>query len=98
MRVLSSPEVSKVFAKNYVSAHVDFGEIKVTDPAQDMVERHNKSRLRPVLVFLDAQGKEVARHSGGLKSTEEALLLDRYVSEKHYRGTSFPAFKAARRG
>ena len=54
--------------------------------------------LGPVLVFLDAQGKEVARHSGGLKSTEEALLLDRYVSEKHYRGTSFPAFKAARRG
>ena len=98
MSVLSIPEVSRQYSKNYLAAHVDFGEIKASDPAQDMVERHNKSQLRPLLIFLDAQGKEVVRISGGLKSREDALLLDRFVSGKHYTKTNFSGFKAAQRG
>lgn len=96
MSVLRKPEVSAKFIKNYVGAHADFGELDLddNDPRHAMVRRHNPRKLRPVLVFLDAQGKEVARLSGGLKSAEDALLLDRFVSEKHYRKTGFSSFRA----
>ena len=85
MRVLSEPEVKAQYFKHYVGAHADFGELELDDhdPRHSMIARHNPRKLRPVLVFLDGQGKEVARHTGGLKSKEEALLLDRYIAEKH---------------
>ncbi len=89
-----------MFIKHYVGAHADFGEMELEDnnPLEAMVKRHNPRKLRPVLVFLDGQGKEVARLTGGLKSTEDALLLDRFVSEKRYRKSDFSTFKAAQRG
>jgi len=98
--VLSKPEVSAKFIKHYVGAHADFGELEMDDddPRHAMVKRHNLRKLRPVLVFLDDQGKEVARLTGGLKSADDALLLDRFVTEKHYRKSDFSAFKAAQRG
>ena len=97
MRVLSEPEVSEKFFKHYVGAHADFGDLQLDDhdPRHSMVVRHNPRKLRPVLVFLDPQGKEVARHHGGLKSKEEALLLDRFVSERHYLKTDFKTFRAS---
>ncbi|MBK7815229.1 MAG: hypothetical protein IPJ52_13515 [Rhodocyclaceae bacterium] len=97
MRVLSEPEVKAQYFKHYVGAHADFGELELDDhdPRHSMIARFNPRKLRPVLVFLDAQGKEVARHHGGLKSKEEALLLDRYVAEKHYLKTDFKTFRAA---
>lgn len=100
MSVLRRPEVSARFIKNYVGVHADFVELDMDDddPRHATVKRYNPRKLRPVLVFLDAQGKEVARLSGGLKTTEDALLLDRFVSEKHYRKSDFSAFKAAQRG
>ena len=99
MSVLRKPEVSARYMRNYIGAHADFGELELddNDPRHAMVKRHNPRKLRPVLVFLDAGGKEVARVSGGLKSVEDALLLDRFVSEKYYQKTSFFAFKAAQR-
>jgi thioredoxin-related protein len=97
--VLRKPEVSAKFIKNYVGAHADFGELDLDedDPRHAMVQRHNPRKLRPVLVFLDTQGKEVARVTGGLKSADDALLLDRFVAEKHYQKTNFQSFKAAQR-
>ena len=97
MSVLSQPDVSRQFAKNYLSVHIDSGELSVDDPRRAVIERHNSSELHPVLVFLDAAGKEVARIKGGLKSREDALLLDRFVSEKHYLKTDYSGFKAAQR-
>ena len=100
MSVLRKPEVSARYLRNYVGAHADFGELELDDkdPRHAMIQRHNPRKLRPVLVFLDSQGKEVARVSGGLKSAEDALLLDRFVSGKHYRKTDFSGFKAEQRG
>ena len=99
MSVLRNPEVTEKYSKHYVGAHADFGELELDDgdPRHAMVQRFNSSKLRPVLVFLDSQGKEVARLRGGLKSKEDALLLDRFVSERHYRKMDFSAFKAAQR-
>ncbi len=97
MSVLSQPDVSRQYAKNYVSTHVDFSELAAKDPKHAVIARHNSSGIHPVLVFLDAQGKEVARVRGGFRSPEDALLLDRFVSGKHYRKMNFPAFKAAQK-
>lgn len=100
MSVLKKPEVAALYQKHYLGAHADFGELELddNDPLHAMVKRHNPRKLRPVLVFLDGSGNEVARLTGGLKSVEDALLLDRFVSEGHYRKSDFPAFRAARRG
>lgn len=100
MRVLKDPEVSAKYLRNYVGAHADFGELELedNDPLNAMIKRHNPRKLRPVIVFLDAKGKEVARLTGGLRSKDDALLLDRFVAEKHYLKTDFSGFKAAQRG
>jgi thioredoxin-related protein len=97
--VLKRPEVTAKYSKHYLAAHADFGELDLddNDPRHAMVQRHNPRKLRPVLVFLDSQGKEVARLTGGLKSSEDALLLDRFVSERHYLKSDFQGFKAAQR-
>jgi hypothetical protein len=95
--VLSEPEVSAKYSKHYIGAHADFGELQLddNDPRHAMVKRFNPRKLRPVLVFLDGQGKEVARQVGGLKSKQDALLLNRFVSERHYLKTDFMTFRAA---
>jgi hypothetical protein len=93
--VLSTPDVSRQFSKNFVSVHVDFSELPATDPRHDTVERYNTSQLHPVLIFLDASGKQVARIVGGLKSKEDALLLDRYIAGRHYRQGDYKSFRAA---
>lgn len=97
MSVLSQPEVSRPYAKNYVSVHVDSGDLPGSDRLRDVVERHNRSEIHPVLVFLDGAGKEVARIRGGLKGKDDALLLDRFISGKHYLKTDYSGFKAAQR-
>ena len=101
MSVLKKPEVTAKYSKHFLGAHADFGELELDDkdPLHAMVKRHNPRKLRPVLVFLDGAGKEVARLTGGLKTVDNALLLDRYVAEKHYlKGGDFSAFKRAQKG
>ena len=100
MSVLQKPEVSAKYIKHYVGAHADFGELELDDkdPRHDMIKRHNSKKWRPVLVFLDSQGKEVALTTAGLKSVEEALLLDRFVSGKHYLKGDFASFRKAQKG
>ncbi|MBP7422816.1 MAG: hypothetical protein KA806_05260 [Sulfuritalea sp.] len=99
--MLKKPEVTAKYSKHFLGAHADFGELELDDkdPLHAMVKRHNPRKLRPVLVFLDGAGKEVARLTGGLKTVDDALLLDRYVAEKHYlKGGDFSAFKRAQKG
>jgi hypothetical protein len=93
--VLSLPEVSQVFAKSFVSVHVDQGELAENDPREAIVKRHNSSHIHPVMVFLDSQGKEVARIKGGLKGKDDALLLNRFISGKYYLKSDYGDFKAA---
>ncbi len=101
MSVLKKPEVTAKYSKHFLGAHADFGELDLDDkdPLHAMVKRHNPRKLRPVLVFLDSAGKEVARLTGGLKTVDDALLLDRYVAEKAYlKGGDFSAFRKAQKG
>lgn len=100
MSVLKKPEVSAKYSQHFIGAHADFGDLELDDkdPRHEMVKRHNPQQLRPVIVFLDASGKEVARHRGKLE-VDSALLLDRYVSERHYlKGGDFASFRKAQKG
>ena len=101
MSVLKKPEVTAKYSQHFLGAHADFGELELDDkdPLHEMVKRHNPRKLRPVLVFLDGSGNEVARLTGGLKTAEDALLLDRYVAEKLYlKGGDFAAFRKSQKG
>jgi thioredoxin-related protein len=98
--VLKKPEVSAKYSQHYVGSHADFTDLELDDrdPRHEMVKRHNPQKLRPVIVFLDATGKEVARSRGKLEVVD-ALLLDRYVAEKHYlKGGDFAAFRKSQKG
>ncbi len=99
MSVLRKPEVSARYIRNYVGAHADFSELELddNDPRHAMIQRYNPRKWRPVMVFLDGQGKEVTRITAGLKSVDEALLLDRFVSEEHYQKGDFAAFRKAQK-
>ncbi len=96
MSVLRTPEVAAQYKKHFVGAEADFGELQLDDddPGHAMVKRHNPRKFRPVLVFLDSTGKEVARQVGMLKDKGEALLLQRFVAEKHYLKTDWKTFRA----
>jgi hypothetical protein len=98
--VLQKPEVKAKYIKHYVGAHADFSELELddNDPRHAMIQRYNSKKWRPVMVFLDSQGKEVVRITAGLKSAEEALLLDSFVAGKHYQKGDFAAFKKAQKG
>ena len=92
MSVLQSPEVKARYGKNFVGVGVDFGELKSDDPRWDIVTRHNPKKWRPVLVFLNAEGKEVYRLNRGLKGSKQALQIDKFVSERHYLKNDFQTF------
>ena len=97
MSVLQKPEVRAKYKDLFVGAHADFGDLDLddNDPRHAMVKRHNPSKLRPVLVFLDSEGKEVFRHRGKVADAEHALLIARFVAEKHYLKGDFKSFRAA---
>ncbi len=97
MSVLRTPEVAAQYKKHFVGAEADFGELQLDDddPGHAMVKRHNPRKLRPVLVFLDRSGKEVARQIGMLKDKDDALLLQRFVAEKHYLKTDWKKFRTS---
>lgn len=96
MSVLRKPEVSVKYAQHFVAAQADFSDLDLDDknPGHGMVVRHNARKLRPVIVFLDSTGKEVARHTGKLNDAADALLLDRFVAERHYTKTDWKTFRA----
>lgn len=96
MSVLRTPEVAAQYKKHFVGAEADFGELQLDDddPGHGMVKRHNPRKYRPVLVFLDSAGKEVARHVGKLNDAADALKLQRFVAEKHYLKTDWKTFRA----
>ena len=99
MSVLRKPEVSAQYGKHFIGAQTDFSdhELDDKDPGHGMVARHNPRKLRPVLVFLDSQGKEVTRHTGKLTDSNDALLLARFVAEKHYLKMGWQNFRTAGR-
>jgi hypothetical protein len=93
--VLRKPDVAVKYRKHFVGAQADFSDLELDDkdPGHSMVARHNPRKLRPVIVFLNHQGKEITRHTGKLTDEKDALLLARFVVEKHYLKTDWRTFR-----
>ncbi len=99
MSVLRNPEVMAKYSKHYIGVHADFTELQLDedDPRHATIQRFNSRKWRPVMVFLNSAGEEVARHVGRVNSKEDALLLDRFITEKHYLKTDFKTYREAAR-
>jgi len=98
--VLNSSEIVKQYEKLFAIVEIDFkyqqrrGEVD-KDEKRPEVARYNPQQLRPVMVILDGEGRQVFKGFGGFNNSYEAELLAKYVSGKHYRNTEWPAFIAA---
>lgn len=97
MSVLQKSEVRAVWSKDFIGAHADLAELQLDDdaPGHGMLARHNPKRWIPLLIFLDARGKEVARHVGKLNDAKDALRLARYVRERHYLTTDWRVYRVS---
>ena len=73
---------------------VDFDGEEIAE--KDFALRHNRIRATPVFLFLDLEGKRIARYTGAAKNVEEFMLLGEFVSDGHYDTTNFVRFKRAR--
>lgn len=90
--MLQRKEVSAHYSKHVVAVDIDLAT-NDADTHRDSIERYNPSEARPVLVFLDSSGKMVYRQRGRLKDEQDALLLDEFISGKHYRSATYDEFR-----
>lgn len=74
---------------------VDFKGVDTTEKAFALEQR---ARATPVFVFYDLDGNVATRFTGTTRSTEEFLLLGRYVVEAAYKSTPFNVYKRQDQG
>lgn len=106
--VLSRPEVQAFFHRHFTAYSVDIlGSVTVTDfsggeVTEKAFSRAFKIRATPTFLFLDLDGREIARYTGATRDAAEFMALGRYVTEGHWQRTSFAEFypdgRAAYRG
>jgi thioredoxin-related protein len=77
------------------TAMVDFKGVGTTEKAFALEQR---ARATPVFVFYDLDGNVATRYTGTTRSTEEFLLLGRYVVEGAYKTTPFNVYKRQGQG
>ncbi len=101
--ILNQSEVQDYFRKNFriLSMNVEGDNLIVNFDGNEIAEKdfalkHNRIRATPVFLFLDLEGKRVARYTGAAKNVEEFMLLGEFVSDRHYENTNFVKFKRAR--
>ena len=102
--ILNQSEVQDFYRNNFrvLMMNVEGDNLIVDFDGTDIVEknfalRHNRVRATPVFLFLDLEGREVARFTGAAKNIEEFLLLGEFVADRHYEKTNFVKFKRSRK-
>jgi len=98
--VFSKPEVQAWYGEHFMVIPIDIeGDVPITDfqghetTMKDFAFRRFRVRATPVMVFIDLEGRPVARYTGPTRDAEEFLLLGRYVAEKKYREMPFARYK-----
>jgi thioredoxin-related protein len=79
--LMSGSSLRALYKPNYAVVEID---LRNPSPAQRKVIAKFGARWAPTLVFLDANGKTVARLSGGFNNEKEAVLTHEFVSQKLY--------------
>jgi thioredoxin-related protein len=97
-KVFSRPDVQDWYRERFLSIAVDIhGDIELTDfdgitlPSK-VFSDHRRVFLTPVVSFIDLDGNEVYRHVGMVRTSEEMLLLGKYIEGRHYYDTEYPVF------
>ncbi len=72
------------------TAMVDFKGKETTEKAFALEQR---ARATPTFVFFDLDGNAVTRFTGTTQTTDEFLLLGRYVVEGAYKAAPFNVYK-----
>lgn len=97
--ILNQSEVQDAYRRDFLVYTLDVnGDLPMTDFAgRETTEKafalDNRVRATPTLVFVDLDGKIVARHTGPTRDVADFLLLGRYVAEGAYRDGPFAAYK-----
>lgn len=79
--LMSGSSLRALYKPNYAVVEID---LRNPSPEQRKVIGKFGARWAPTLVFLDANGKTVARLSGGFNNEKEAVLTHEFVSQKLY--------------
>jgi thioredoxin-related protein len=97
--VLNQREVQDYFRQHFLiypvdvkgdTSMVDFKGKETTEKAFALEQR---ARATPTFIFFDLDGNVVARYTGTTQTTEEFLLLGRYVVEGAYKTAPFNVYK-----
>ena len=97
--MLNSSDIIEQYKNIFAIVEIDFshrqrwGELDEAEKRPE-VTRYNPEQFRPVIVILNADGKQVFKSFGGFKTPQEARLLGQYVVGKHYLDTKWKAFAA----
>jgi len=102
--VLNQPEVQDFYKQHFLIFPVDIeGQVDVVDfqghemTEKDFAFKENRVRATPVFLFVDLEGKPVARYTGATRDKEEFMLLGRYVVDGIYKSQSFTRYKRQQR-
>ena len=102
--VLNQVEVQEYFRKHFMMIAVDVeGQTDVVSfqnqnkIAKDFAEKDFRVRATPVFVFVDLDGKPIARFTGATSGVEEFLLFGEYVADGHYKSETFVKYKRQKR-
>lgn len=101
--VLNQASVQAYFGRHFLRFSVDIeGGIEVVDFAgKELSEKQFAVQQRvfatPLILFVDLQGKEIARYQGATSGVAEFLQLGAFVAEGAYKTQSFAQYKARKR-
>ncbi len=97
--VLNQSEVQDYFRAHFLIYAMDTkGDAPLVDfKGKDTTEKafalEQRARATPTFIFYDLEGNSMTRYTGAAQTTEEFMLLGRYVAEGHYKSGPFSAYK-----
>ena len=97
--ILNQADVQDAYRAQFMLYAIDVnGDTQMTDfQGKDTTEKAfaftHRVRATPALLFVDLDGKVVARHTGPTKDKAEFLMLGKYVSEGAYASQPFSKYK-----
>ena len=97
--ILNQADVQDAYRAQFLLYAIDVnGDAQMTDfQGKDTTEKAfaftHRVRATPALLFVDLDGKVVARHTGPTKDKAEFLMLGKYVSEGAYASQPFSKYK-----
>jgi thioredoxin-related protein len=97
--ILNQSPVQDYFRQHFLIYPVDVkGDTSMVDfKGKETTEKafalEHRARATPTFVFFDLDGNAVARYTGTTQTTDEFLLLGRYVVEGAYKTAPFNVYK-----